>query len=694
MAKPTTSIPEQPRLPRFAPVPIETTFEQYRKPGPVPEPTPSPSPRSESPPPKDDYYVEPRGHREKREKRRFAPQLVESSVRRSRRAGDEGPATRPTDKTDITPYTNHIYAPKARRRHGRSRLDEERRAALARRESQDDEVAGGVFERSAREAQRKVNEEKIQELALSAFPNSGLRIGGAEHYVMGEGSEDDSIPSRGRTTVRFQTPYKPSRRNSSEEDISWAFREMQEHASRVRARSHHALERISTLDLDNMSIDSPPSDAMGLTRNQRQSMSGSPSWSRRRSSSLDIIGEHTMPYIPSESPLPTIGEHHMPYVAPESPAFRPIGESFMPYIPSAPPGAAGNMPYQPASHLPAETDFRTAGHSPAPYVSSYSQARDPSLERLRNQHNINRRNSPPMLGSDLVFRRCPSPKHTKLEPDHLWDLERGTTAEEPNRDHTGQQGLWRGYCYSADKTQQLAGFDRPQMIQTPQPIHTPGDPFARAFSMSEVNAALATTANNNNNIDSHPHSDRLTIPDPAMPRLHNHSAYSTMSLEKKRRHEKKGIHMLQGLDERLAKEKAAAELDERIAAEFDDRFVTQVYNYLSLGYPAMARAYDEELSKISKMPVETLEKDDDAIMDSLWGISDGVETDGNGKKVKATGHIMLDTEQQHGVREEDRCPRWKALKKYIYEWARQHPDLDAISPLAWGMQERRGSWGI
>ncbi|KAJ9152265.1 hypothetical protein NKR19_g4530 [Coniochaeta hoffmannii] len=681
MANPTTAAPEQPRR-RFAPVPIETTFEQYRKPGPVPEPTPSPSSRSESPPAKIDY-VEPRG---RRQKRRFAPQLVESSVRRSRRAGDEGPATRPTDKTDITPYTNHIYAPKTRRRHGRSRLDEERRAALARRESQDDEVAGGVFERSAREAQRKVQEEKIQELALSAFPNSGIRIGGAEHYVMREGSEDDSIPSRGRTTVRFQGPYRPSRRNSSEEDISWAFKEMQEHASRVkRNRSHAGLERISTLDLDNMSIDSPPSDAMGLTRNQRQSMSGSPSWSRRRSSSLDIIGEHHMPYIPPEAPLPTIGEHYMPYVPPESPPIRPIGETFMPYIPSAPAGKAGNMPYIPASDIPAETGFRHANHSPAPY-DSYSQQRDPSLERLRNQHHVNRRNSPPMLGADLSFRRCPSPKHTKLEPDHLWDLEKGTTAEEPNRDHTGEQGLWRGYCYNPEGTTQLAGFDRPQMIQTPQPLLTPGDPFARAFSMSEVNAALTDTA------------------DSGAPRLHNHSAYSTMSLEKKKRHEKKGIHMLQGLDERLAKEKAAAELDERIAAEFDDQFVTQVYNYLSLGYPAMARAYDEELSKISKMPVEALEQDDDAIMDSLWGVGAGNGSVQIGdevserpepiKKVKATGHIMLDSEEHDGVKEEDRCPRWKALKKYIHEWARQHPDLEAISPLAWGMQERRGSWGV
>lgn len=673
MAAPTTATPEQPRR-RFAPVPIETTFVQYRKTGPAPELTPSPSARSDSPPFKDDYA----SSQGRREKRRFAPQLVESSVRRSRRAGQEGPATRPTDKTDITPYTNHIYAPKSKRRHGRSRLDSERRAALARRESQDDEVAGGVFERSAREAQRKVQEEMIQELAMSAFPNSGNRIGGAEHYVMREGSEDDSIPSRGRTTVRSQGFYKPSRRNSSEEDISWAFKEMQEHASTVNRVRSTALERISTLDLDNMDFDSPPSDAMHLTRDLRQSISGSPSWARRRSSSMGTIGDRQMPYNPSDSPLPTIGEHYMPYVPPESPPMRPIGESFMPYIPSAPPGKAGDMPYTPAAHLPAETDFRGGGQSPAPY-SSYSQDRDPSLERLRNMHHVNRRQSPPMLGDDLVFRRCPSPKHTKLEPDHLWDLERGTRADDPNRDHTEENGLWRGYCYNADQSSQLAGFDRPQMIQTPQPLLIPGDPFARAFSMSDVNAAL------------------IHDKEEPMPRLHIHSAYSTISQEKKRRQEKKGIHMLQGLDERLAKEKAAIDLDERIAAEFDDHFVTQVYNYLSLGYPAMARAYDGELAKISKMPVEALEKDDDAIMDSLWGIDSG-ETDGDKpepvKKVKATGHIMLDSEEHDGVSEEDRCPRWKALKKYIFEWARQHPDLDAISPLAWGMQERRGSWGV
>jgi hypothetical protein len=168
------------------------------------------------------------------------------------------------------------------------------------------------------------------------------------------------------------------------------------------------------------------------------------------------------------------------------------------------------------------------------------------------------------------------------------------------------------------------------------------------------------------------------------------------------------INGLQNLDERLKKEKAAAELEEKIAAEFHDKFVTQVYNYLSLGYPALARQYDEELSKISLIALDDLERDDEAIMENLWGEHDydhnhnhtgsnGTKTKppahANCKKIEATGHIMLDSEEKDGIREEDRCQRWKALKLYIYEWARQHPDLNAISPLAWGVGERRGSWG-
>ncbi|KAK3900326.1 hypothetical protein C8A05DRAFT_17352 [Staphylotrichum tortipilum] len=661
---------ERPRA-RFAPIPIETTFERYRKTAPPGELTPSPSPCSPSPPP--------------REKRKFAPQLVESSVRRARRAGDEGPATKPTDKTDITPYTNHIYAPKARKRFGHGGAGESPppQKGHGRRESCDDEIAGGFFDLVARDAQRK-----LQEVAMSAFPNSGQRIGGAEHFYVREGSEDDS--PRGRTLTRGPRNHLQSRRNSSEEDISWAFKEMQEHANLLRRATSR--DRIDTLDLDNMSIDSPPSDAMGLTRTQRTSIASSPLWTSGRSastSSLNAIGESAMPLLRAESPLPTIGESNMPYIPPESPPIRPIGETYMPYIPSAPPGKAAHMPYTPSSYIPPETSFGAASG----FMPAYNQERDMSLERARQQHRMRIKSSPPMLGDDLKFRRCPSPKQTKLEPDHLWDVARGTSVDDHNRDPTEQQGLWRGYCYTNDSSENIAPAERPAMITTPMPT-SPKDPFSHEFAGLTAPASLTEEPS--------PAAGASRAGTLSVPPLPEHRTRSQVP---------KGLHMLQNLqnlDERLSKEKAAADLEEKIAGEFDDHFVTQVYNYLSLGYPATARQYDEELSKISRIAVGDLERDDEEIMDGLWGTEGNNaetngeektngETNGNGvakPKPKATGHIMLDNEAKDGVKEEDRCPRWMALKRYIYEWARQHPDLNAISPLAWGVQERRGSWGI
>ncbi|KAK3953006.1 hypothetical protein QBC32DRAFT_130198 [Pseudoneurospora amorphoporcata] len=667
---------ERPRR-KFAPIPVETTFERYRKAIPNGEPTPSPSPRSPSPPP--------------REKRRFAPQLVESSVRRSRRIGDEGPATKPTDKTDITPYTNHIYAPKAKRRLGQGTsiasptAPTQRKKGHARRESCDDEVADGFFDLVARDAQAK----KMQEMAMSAFPNSSERIGGAEHFYVREGSEDDGMATRGRPRTRGPWATLQSRRNSSEEDISWAFKEMQEHAEMLEneAKRGFAPERVSTLELDNMSFDEPLNDVMNLTSASRASLTGSPVWTSRPSpANMGPIGESHMPLIRCESPLPVIGESAMPYIPPESPPRRPIGESFMPYIPSAPLGKAGDMPYAPSSRIPPDTAFGNHGYAFQLYAEP---ERDMSLELARNQHRLRVKGSPPMLGQDLVFRMCQSPKHTKLEPDHLWDLEKETTKEDGNRDPSEQRGLWRGYCYAHEKDEHIIPVERPQYLNTPHPPQSPRDPFAQAFGHSAP-AELSAEGTWSDG------ATRTTSSQTPLgsPSLTLHPEHRTKN------HERKGLHMLplQSLEERLKKEKAAADLEEKIAGEFGEHFVTQVYNYLSLGYPALARQYDEELSKISRIPIEELERDDYAIMENLWGGNDN-KTNGKAKfapngAAKATGHIMLDSEEKDDTPEENRCPRWKALKKYIFEWARQHPDLDAISPLAWGVRERRGSWGL
>lgn len=103
--------------------------------------------------------------------------------------------------------------------------------------------------------------------------------------------------------------------------------------------------------------------------------------------------------------------------------------------------------------------------------------------------------------------------------------------------------------------------------------------------------------------------------------------------------------------------------------EFHDGFVTQIYNYLSLGYPCVARCYDDELSRISAFTVEDLRRDD-------------MHTDAKGYVVAPENELAV------------ACTRWKALRVYIHEWARQQPNMleDDTGLEAWGVPERRGSW--
>ncbi|KAL5041101.1 hypothetical protein BDW71DRAFT_201651 [Aspergillus fruticulosus] len=115
---------------------------------------------------------------------------------------------------------------------------------------------------------------------------------------------------------------------------------------------------------------------------------------------------------------------------------------------------------------------------------------------------------------------------------------------------------------------------------------------------------------------------------------------------------------------------------ECIDQEFNDSFVTQIYDYLSLGYPSIARYYDHELSRVSGLPVAAL-RADDLNMDAKGHV--GVHDITNGGAV-------------NGV-----CMRWTALKLYIHEWARQHPrmlDAGRYHETTWGVRERKGSWAV
>ncbi|OAQ95652.1 hypothetical protein LLEC1_05673 [Akanthomyces lecanii] len=557
---------------RYAPEPIETTYKSHRAPplppanvrvGPNPELTPEPSPRSLSP-----------ASAQSSIRRRFAPQLIESS-RRSRRVGDPGPATRPTDKTDITPYTNHIYTAKAKskRRQDGVIAEEEtlRRKQPTRRETEEEEVKEYLLELAAKEAERQ-----IQEDALAAFPNSRAREGGVAHFYFRDGSSSEE--SQAMSPAEDDRGRRRLRRKTSSLDLTWWQRHMQEHAEKLAHEREDAketgkmfedLDMTSDSELDKMDLTVPP-DAMWTT-------------SRRAS-----LGD-------GRDPASQQTEARKWAAAKESEALHvlrgPAPESTTPD--GSQPRAQHYLPQQQLQKQPQQQQqpANDSGirHQHDPFGRPFAALGiRPDAAQLRR---IRKFVSPPMLGKELNFRKCPSPKQTKLETDH---------SDEP-------ASLWDVTTAAADSPGNLSGACHPGTAE---------------------------------------HRLRSGAP--------------------------KGLHMLHGLDERLQQEKVRAERDDKIALEFGDEFVTQVYNYLSLGYPAMARSFDAELSKMSRISVEDLCRDDD--------------------KQLAKGHMLemsLDD-----TPEEDRCPRWKALRLYIVEWARQHPDLDDLNPLAWGVHARRGSWAI
>ncbi|KAJ5863402.1 hypothetical protein N7455_007470 [Penicillium solitum] len=246
-----------------------------------------------------------------------------------------------------------------------------------------------------------------------------------------------------------------------------------------------------------------------------------------------------------------------------------------------------------------------------------------------SEHN-KKRKSPPMLGDDIVLPRSASPEGTMCEHSSTDVPSRGAHDlctgcgdlwyAAPPRGSGKGAGLWMGTCCK-DEGQEREVHGLLPGIVTPMP----------RVDDSGVSMGLSPSP-------SHTHLDRLA----ASPG--NHSS----------------------------RKPASPNLQKAIDSEFHDGFVTQIYNYLSLGYPCLARYYDYELSRISGISVEDLRRDD-------------LKTDARGYVV-APGTDNL----------ADACARWKALRLYIREWARQEPGMaeEETNLDGWGLPERRGSWAI
>ncbi|KAI1813830.1 hypothetical protein GGS20DRAFT_577313 [Poronia punctata] len=713
---------------RFAPIPIETTFDSYRVANkncrpPLPEPTPEPSPTvpqsssvtlsstAKSIGPHATQNTQ-KTDDEKKPTRRFAPQLIETT-RRVRRAGQDGPATKHIDKTDITPGTNHIYAPKPKRKQGtpwptgtstsnnnnnnnnnsngnnlahaapggdgdavarflgprrqrsikahpntrratrtnsyQPELDtilssesgnsseDEGVAATAlnlgapdlsdthsdgngdpwssgsnrdlrdRRESCDEEFSGYLLGIAAREAHRQ----RQLEQALSAFPN-GMPPQGVEHFLARDNSEDDIQVGDDEPPLRHG-PSQLLRRKST--DPGWAVKEMRAHAERLakmRAETCLSIDDNS----DQYEITTPPEDPLWTTMARHESRDLS-------------MGSPSSPFLYAQTPalctkLPLL--HEKPYTPPPS-----TGISASPF----------GVPFA---------------------AFQADEPEDAELLKMRQAA------SPPMLGTDLVFRMCPSPRHTRMEPNHPYaQFDR---REERNRDPSGVSGLWHGYCSSHAQRLDTPGLQPPHLLHTPG-VCPPTDPFSSAFATS-VNGNGSETHNPAPTGDDEP-----TGSDPSQ--------------------------IIPDLDHspgRGVQQEDWEEREQAILTEFDDAFVTQVFNYLSLGYPATARAFDHELSKISGVDVEELRREDtlkigkgfmrEMEISPRTGSIDSGTADMSGDE-----HAATSLPYERGPR--CKPPRWEALKLYIHEWARQHPALncdDDSGPPAWGVRARRGSWAI
>ncbi|KAK4939918.1 hypothetical protein LTR10_019877 [Elasticomyces elasticus] len=277
--------------------------------------------------------------------------------------------------------------------------------------------------------------------------------------------------------------------------------------------------------------------------------------------------------------------------------------------------------------------------------------------------------TPPMLGKDLVFPYTISPKMTRCDPDqpprprnsedghaevcpgspHLW-----VSDTRPNLD-TGA-GLWMGMCQGGMWQPSSAQNGLRSGLQTPAP-QTPAremhNPFEAMFSGTSSTPGRGT----------------LT---PAI-RRRPVSGISFLPLTPPRSQD--GDDFTNTIDKKL-------HLEKKIEEEFPARVITQIYNYLSLGYPSLAHMFDEELSKISRVPLEELRKDDYLV--DAKGYVGAPEGDGAEESEVVGG----------------KCKRWEALRLYVHEWARQSPNFADDRRRAalganedWGARARKGSWG-
>ena len=276
-------------------------------------------------------------------------------------------------------------------------------------------------------------------------------------------------------------------------------------------------------------------------------------------------------------------------------------------------------------------DVGVAGAPASPPKEIIGWQKDNEMKPMRNAA------SPPMAGENLKFPKCLSPQPTRLDVHQYPGKKKSTDTQ--SRQHTGlwtpgggasrqnsKSGLWNGVCNTAN--QDVLAAPRPTQTGLLTPAVERNDPF-------EPTSGCKNTQSPPSPVNSQEECTRL---DGVIRREHS------------------------------------------IAQELGDTFVTQVYNYLSLGYPSLARKFDPELSKITKVPIDDLRKDDD--------------------QCNAKGYVGAPEGTGADCRDvmdgDTKCERWCALRLYVREWGRQQPEMGALEDVegGWGARARKGSWAI
>lgn len=584
---------------RFVPEPIETTHKTSKKTGnaiPTPEPTPVSIPEL------------PSGQETPKPRRKFIPELIET-CKRSKRAGDTQPATLPTDK--VSSIFNALL-----------------KHSLIKLEWQTDLTPG---------VPNIYTKKKIPHTSHATTPNGSLSV-----------PTHTQIPPQPPRRQGSMRPHLNTRRSTRQDSFRPELDDIESSQSEEEGKS--GLSGVSTPSLSGSigsSEDSQMRLQMSRTRESCDDRFSGYLLELAAKAAQKQLQEQALAAFPNESSYEIVEHFYDREIegASDEGSVEGVGmlgndEDQIPLEIRRKSTEVGWAAKEMQAHQEKlnrlredETHKKIAAEASQPtfndpfwtngMTSKFAQPAEPrdrqkeaELDRMRSAA------SPPMLGGDLVFRFCPSPKATKFESDQKPDLHLKRC------DDGG--GLWGGYCVKEEADQYISpAIDRPTYLQTPHSERE--DPCSAASST--MNGAKS------------PNGSKST---------------------------KGGPRMLVGLEERLQAEVARSKAEDARIAEFDDSFVTQVYNYLSLGYPALARQYDEELAKIARVSEEELRQED--------------------SKRKAKGYLgIFETD----TKDEPRCARWKALRVYILEWAKQHPSMsNGAAPQAWGVRARRGSWAI